>query len=145
MSQKLNFLFWPSCFSVDSSSSGFSFSPSHTITVFCNLFYKASLYVCMYTLTWQCAWATGSQALMSRASIWMSCGRHGQTFISITAAQVSFNSVIQDWNLIINHLRLQLGQVAHHVPAGRHQVLQMVLETLQLLKAAQGAGKYKEM
>lgn len=35
--------------------------------------------------------------------------------------------------LSVRDLRLQLGQVAHDVPAGGHQVLQVVLQTLQLL------------
>lgn len=39
-----------------------------------------------HVLTWQWAWVTGSQARMSRASIWMSCSRHSDTTGSKTCA-----------------------------------------------------------
>lgn len=44
------------------------------ITHFVEWLYKG-LCMCVFVRTWQWAWMTGSQALMSRASIWTSCSR----------------------------------------------------------------------
>lgn len=86
---------------------------------------------------------TASHARISSASIWMSCegGKKEKDLREITEQIFTirqsiwtlkqFNkqsiSISRVYGSMGSNLRLELGQVPHHIPAVCHQILQMLL------------------